>query len=234
MSELKKLPLSTDDLIKLFENPEEVLDIDYKNSTIKGQAFLTYLANVKINCNLKNIEDLSFEEKEELLNLFIDSKYVMEISTLKKALFSCFLDFKDSDYFTSEQFEKYIKNNISRLEEIAQFYYSMLIMIPSISNEFKEHILEPEIKEGKIKEVDGTDIITPNIYSLVFYPNFIDLFIGSIEKEYPLTYYRGVLETYQYKNKSFYGLLFEGETFPNLIAFFNYFFTEDAEKSLSA
>lgn len=227
MTELKKLPLSTDDLIALFENPNQVLDIDYANSVIKGQAFLTYVANVKIACNLKNIEGLSFEEKEELLNTFIHSKYIMEISTLKQALAACFVGFETSNYFTEDEFEKYTTKNNDKLQELAQFYYSMLIMIPSISNEFRELILAVDVEEGRVKEVDGTDIISPNAYSLTFFPGFIDLYLGTEKKEYPLTFYKGVLETYQYKAKGFYALLTEKETAPDLISLFNYFFTEE-------
>jgi hypothetical protein len=229
VSDFKTLPLSTDDLIKLFENPNEVLRIDYQNSTIKGQALLTYLANVKINCSLENIQELSFEEKEELLNLFINSRYFMEVSTFKDALVKCFLGYGASAYFLDEEFSFYKEKNEERLTEIEKFYHSMLVAIPSISNEFRAHILDPEIKEGKIEEIKGTDIITPNIYSLVFYPNFIDMFLGHIKKEYPLAFYGEVLETYQYKNKSFYALLLETETSPAFMALFNYFFTEKDE-----
>lgn len=228
-TEIKKVPLSTDDLISLFDNPNQVINIDYINSTIKDEAFFTYVSNVKLTCNIVNYKDLSFEEKEKLLNTFINSKYTMEILTLKQALASVFLGLQCSDYFTAEELELYKTNNQTRIDEMAQFYHSMLIMIPSISNVFKDVILDAEIKNGTIKEIDGTDFITPNIYNMTFYPQFIDLFIGLCSKEYPLVMYKGVLDTYQYKNKGFFALLSDKETAPNLIALFNYFFTEDAE-----
>lgn len=226
---IKTAPLSTDDLIHLFENPGEVITLDYTNSQVKDDLFLTYVGNLKLECHLVGHEQLSFEEREKLLNMFIESKYTLEIITLKDAFASVFLGPEFSNYFTEEELVQYIERNKKDLEELKKFYYSMLIMIPSISNDFKELFLEPEIEKGVIAENDEVDLIGPNAYNMTFYPNFIDLFIGSCDQEYPLTYYKHVIETYQYKNKSFFTLLTE-ETAPSLMGVFNFFFNE--EKSL--
>jgi hypothetical protein len=228
---IKTLPLSTDDLISLFDNPGQILDIDYSKSSLKDDAFFAYVSNVKIQCRLHGYEDLSYNEKERLLNSFINSKYTMEIENLKETIVGILLnaDPKSISFFKEDEIEKYKVENRDRLNQLVQFFNSMLIMIPSISSDFKKLFIDTGIEDGSIAEIDGTDFITPNIYNLTFYPGFIDLFIGNQEEEHSLVFYKGVIDSYQYKNKSFFSLLTDNETAPNLITIFNYFFIENEE-----
>lgn len=228
--EILTAPIPTQKLLELFANPELSFTIDYPASLLKNEVFIDYSANSNVRCSLVGLDKMSYNERAELLNCWIDARMISEISTLKDALVSVFLG-TPCEYFTAPEIEKFRSENAEILDDIAKFYNSMLIMIPSISVEFKEHLLNEDIKNGHIEELDGTDHITPNIYSLVFYPNFIDLFLGANEKQYPLAYYKGVIETYFYKDKSFFELMTEEATAPNLIAIFNYFFAENAEET---
>jgi hypothetical protein len=227
---VKTAPLCTEDLIDLFDNPDQIVDIDYKNSSLKDEGFFTFIGNAKVKCNLVNYQSMTFEEKENLLNHFLDWSITLEIDTLKKALISVLVDMDHpdlySDFFTKEEIQEYRAKYPVETGSVQRFFYSMLVMIPSIATDFKTLILEPEIAEGRIESVKGLDQISPNVFNLTFYPKFLDLFLGLCDKDYQLAYYSDVLSTYRYQNMGFYELLIDEKYAPNLISVFNMFFTE--------
>ena len=52
-----KAPIAIDDLKKHFTDKDISFLIDYKKSDLKGEKLLTYLSNLDLPCDLKNIDN---------------------------------------------------------------------------------------------------------------------------------------------------------------------------------
>ena len=70
------VPIELKNLKKYFEDKTETYLLDYKNSTLKGAQFLTYLSNLDIPCDIKNMDD-------ELVSEYLNSQMLVNIPTLE-------------------------------------------------------------------------------------------------------------------------------------------------------
>lgn len=235
MSEIqtKTLPLSTEDIMAFFENPETFFLIDYKNSALKGESFLTYVANMKLKCDLETYTDISFEERKALLKHYMDFSYIAEVTSLQIALVSVLFYSKKKelffDYFNQEEMEIFIEENKEKIKIITQFFDSMLLLVPSVSLDFKEHILQPMIDSGEIETIDNHDIIGINTYGLIAFPDFIDFFIGFSQEHSEMKYFKFQIENLSYKGKKFYELIKDLSSPSILMSIYNMFSSTDSE-----
>lgn len=232
--EIKSIPLSTDDLTFLFEEPEFCVTIDYNKSRLKTEAFITYITNMKIICNLTDYQSMPYADKAELLNLFATHNYPVNCDTFKYALASVLLYSRSNelsfDYFTKEEMEQYLKDNLSELDLMINFFDSMLFVLPSLSEEYKETVFIPALESGEIKTVDDIDAVGINAFGLIQVPNFIDFFIGLSKEDTQLTYYKYQIENFIYNKKSFFGLILDLKGSCLLMGLFNLLTSTDVEE----
>ena len=68
-----KVPLSVDQIKEFFTNKNLVYLINYHDSDLKGVVFLTYLSNLDLPAEI-NFTGSSFEQKEELLKIYMETR----------------------------------------------------------------------------------------------------------------------------------------------------------------
>ena len=81
------VPIELKNLKKYFEDKTETYLLDYKNSTLKGAQFLTYLSNLDIPCDIKNMDD-------ELVSEYLNSQMLVNIPTLEKEVIAILFQHK--------------------------------------------------------------------------------------------------------------------------------------------
>jgi hypothetical protein len=223
--ETKTLPLSTEDIVSFFDNPDHFFYVDYEKSSLKRESFLTYIANMKMKCDLINYKDISFEDRQEMLLAFMHYAYIIEMPVLKDALVALLIYSRSGemkfDYMTAEEADKFIANYPTEIGHASSFFDSMLIVLPSMSHEFKADVFDKMIEEGSLPIVEQTEVIGINTFSLVAYPDFLDFFIGLSKTEPVMRYYKYAIEKFNYKNKKLFQLVQELERPSVLMSVFN-------------
>ena len=81
------VPIELKDLKKYFEDKTETYLLDYENSTLKGAQFLTYLSNLDIPCDIKNMD-------EELISEYLKSQMLVNIPKLEKEIIAVLFEHK--------------------------------------------------------------------------------------------------------------------------------------------
>jgi hypothetical protein len=221
----KIIPFSTTEMVEFFENPDEFFYLDYNASKLKKDMFVTYLANMKIKCDLINYQSMPYEDKKELLSAFFEHMYLVDVGVLRDALVSVLMYLRTEknlfDFFTEEEMKSFILDEKESLNVISNFFDSMLLIIPTIATEFKETVFDKLIENNEIEVVMDAAAIGLNVFGLIDYPNFIDMFIGSATEEPVIRYYKKPIENFLYKNQKFAELILNSKTPSFLISVFN-------------
>lgn len=235
---IKKIPMSTQEIMELFENPNQKFDIDFANSVLKGEAFITYIANMKIECSLLESEAITAEEKRELLKHFLNFKYVVGCDTLLFALADALMlvanpetQFKFSNWISTEELLPFVEENKETLSRVQEFLNSMLVTVPSFDKEFKEKVFLPAIENKEIEVIDDLDYIPLNAFGLISIPSFLDLFLGTSTQNSELKYFKAQVENMLFKKKTLFELILglKGDCF--LISCYNIFSSEKEEET---
>lgn len=233
--ETKTIPLATSDIISFFENPDHFFFIDYANSSLKKESFLTYLANMKMKCDLVEYQKIPAEDRMEILSCFMNHSYAIEVPVLKNALMSILFYLRTgeifSDYMSKEEMEEFILKNKEALDHACCFFDSMLLILPSMSHEFKEQVFDKMIEKNEIEIIEDADCIGLNTFSLIAEPNFLDMFIGLSNQETQVKYYKYAIDKFSYKNKKLFQIITELESPSVLMSLFNAFSSKEEEET---
>ena len=81
-------PIPIEELKEYFNDDSIVFNINYANSTLKGNKLLTYISNLDIPVQLSGFYELSYEEKEEFVLAYMNSKLIaLVVQNLKLQTF---------------------------------------------------------------------------------------------------------------------------------------------------
>ena len=232
---IKTIPFSTTEMVEFFENSEEFFHLDYNESKLKKDLFVTYIANMKIKCDLVNYQSMPYEDKKELLAAFISHMYLVDVNVLRDALVSVLMYTRIEknlfDFFTEEEMKQFITDKKEDVDVMSNFFDSMLLMIPTVSTEFKKDIFDKLIENKEIEIVKDVDAIGLNVFGLIDYPDFIDMFIGAAIEEPVMKYYEKPIENFLYKNQKFAQLILNSKKPSFLISVFNLLSSTDEEET---
>lgn len=222
MEKLKTIPMSTEDIQELFMNQDHHYNIDLLNSKLKGEAFITYIANMQISCSIQKDSQLDSETKLNVLEFFFSFRQTIKCDTL---LLTCAhillrsrkIDFDTSDSWLSiEEMDTFILNNKEQIKNSSDFLDSSLVFIPSFNNNYRESIFEPSIEAGSIEVVEDPNFLGVNILGLYTIPSFLEFFIAAGTNEpQKMTYYKNQVELLQYNKTTIFKLITaqEGDSF---------------------
>ena len=79
-------PIPIEELKEYFNDDSIVFNIDYANSTLKGNKLLTYISNLDIPVQLSGFYELSYEEKEEFVLAYMNSKLIVNLEDIEKTI----------------------------------------------------------------------------------------------------------------------------------------------------
>jgi hypothetical protein len=236
---IKTIPMSTEDIMDLFENQDQAFQIDLAGSILKGEAFITYVTNMKIKCSLIPSPLVKTEEKIELMNFFLKFKYLIDCDTLLHTLGSAVLRFHSkeapllNDWMSAEELDLFIDQSKDELAKISDFISSMPLTVSSFNKEFKDTVFTPAVEAGDIEVIDDAEAVSVNAFGLITIPHFIDLAVGfkPVTDEEKLTYYKAQVENTLYKKKTFFALILDLKGDSLLMSYFNLLASADEEET---
>lgn len=232
---IKKIPMSTDEIQELFLNPEKKYTVDVSNSKLKGEAFITYIANMKMKCEL--LKDLNKNEKFEILKIFLNFNYFVDCSTLIDTSYLMMLRSRgleideEKSWLSMSELDEFISLNKELINTITDFLDSMLIAVPSLNVAFKKNFLEPSIESGEIGCIEDPNIISVNIFGMLSIPDFLEVFLSFKNDFTKFNYYKYQIERFSYNKKTFFDIFIDLKGNSLLLSFCNAFFSEEKEES---
>ena len=220
MEKIRTIPMSTEEIQEIFLDNSLHYNIDLKNSTLKGEAFLTYIANMQINCSLMAIEDTPTEEKFEILKYYLAFKQTIRCETLHRAIAMILLKYVKAplqhhvEWISEEEINLFLSENRELLVVPSLFISSASLFVPSFNKEFKKNIFVPACESGEIEVIDDVDIVGINLINIFSIPDFTETFITyhdliTTPEEKKLLYYKAQVERLQYNNKTLYQIFTE-------------------------
>lgn len=199
-------PLKIEAIKEYFENKGLFFIVNYSESQIKGNMFLTYLSNLDLAYEL-DLSTASKEEKFELIRIYMETRNLNASDVLKLAVAELLLTYKNVDttqffaqsIFTAEEKAEFIQTYKSLIEKWDQFlsstYIYMIKAIPSLNEELKV--------ETQFKEIADPNFIGLNVAQMFGIPAFIDLYL-SIPPHQELVYFKHQFEDYIFNGKNFF------------------------------
>lgn len=186
-----KAPIDIEDLKKHFTNKDVSYIIDYKISDLKGEKLLTYLSNLDLPCDLKNIDN-------ELMKDYFHSSSIVKCKALEERAIDILHQFKtvNKNSYDGEA-SKFISENLEIVQKWAKKLDSLSL--------YNLHI----VKEGAFKEYveqhpkDDTDELEGiNFISILNNTRFFEYY-GKVDDK-NLTYYTKYFNDYMFRGKNLF------------------------------
>lgn len=188
-------PISIDHLKEYFSDSENTsFLIDYDNSSLKEEKFLTYLSNLDIPCDIKI--DYNSTEHFSLFKKYLETGNLVNIPSLEKWAIVCLLEKKE--LISGQIFKKFICDNLSLIEEWEKRLNSLTLYNLYI---LKDDFFRKWVIEEHEEEVDNSNAHI-NFVNLLKYEDLY-LFFNSVDEK-NLKYYPVLFNEYCFRGKNLY------------------------------
>jgi len=170
-------PIPLEDLKEYFANKELTFLIDYENSTLKGDKFLTYLSNLDVPCDVvlgKNKDSIY-----KLVEVYMNTRMLVKLPTLEIIVLQILMASKEIDNGL------FYDNKIFSFDELKQFVkdHSELVnkwLVGLVSGSlYNIHCInDDKIKEslGDFEKVEDDQFCGINYVNLYKYEELYELF----------------------------------------------------------
>jgi len=164
MSNLQTVPLSSKLLVNYFEDNSITYDIDYLNSKLRGKSFVNYLYNIQIDTNVAVSDDMSFNEKSELMLAWLEFRDVVSVDTLSYSLLNLLLIEKRAQIrfpsiFSEGESLKFIDENEEIITHMIEFMDSIVL--------FLLHKFDKQpIETFKVNSIDDPKYVPANLANI--------------------------------------------------------------------
>ncbi len=197
------VPLTVDQIKEFFVDKNMLYLVDYKNSELSQDVFLTYLANLDLPYEI-DFTGCSMDEIEQIFVSYMTSKGVSYSNSLTLNLAQIILEHRgvdtteifDDSLFSKQQIDQFIARNTEMLNRWEQFLESTLLYAQFIIAGFEG---QQERIKAEYEVVEDEDFVGTNIVNLFQVPYFLELFYAAPFK-HELKYYK-----YQFENNMFKG-----------------------------
>ena len=207
-------PLEISQIKEFFENKELFFIVNYVDSKIKGNMFLTYLSNLDLPYEI-DLDEASSTEKMDLIKHFMTTRNLNSSMILKKAVAQIILKkikapvelvLGEERILTDEECELFITSNAELVEKWNVFLAStMLYMLTSVAALEEEHNFK-----AKHEVVEDSAYIGLNVVQMFSLPYFMDVFYGEKTHVIPL-YFKNQFEEYMFKGNNLFNYYFCNE-----------------------
>jgi len=193
-------PISIDNLKKYFIDNTIKFNIDYKNSTLKGNKFLIYLGNLGVPCDLDTIED---DEFLDLLTDYFNARTLVNIPKLESAAIEVLLGSKNlldenfNGVLDIDQITTFIEKNKEVINKWTRVLESLTLYNMKTVNVTEFHDFVESFPAD-----DTTDPAGINFVSILKYQDFYSFY--QIINESNLTNFRPYFSEYIFKGKNLF------------------------------
>lgn len=200
------VPLKVEVLKEFFENKELFFVVDYANSQIKGNMFLTYLSNLDLPCEV-NMANASKQEKFDMIKTYMETRNINNSDVLKLTAAELVLRYKGVNYgelfvnsiLTEEERVEFITQNLEIFKKWDHFLYSTLLylikMYPQLNTELKVEEQYPVINEP--------NYVGLNVVQMFGITGFTELYFSSNPWS-PFNYFKPQFEEYMFKGQNLF------------------------------
>jgi hypothetical protein len=237
MSDWKKIPMSTEEIQELFLNTSKHYTIDLKNSALKGEAFITYISNMQMNCSLAIDETVPSEEKFEILRLFLTSRQTIKCDTLLNTTALLLLKSRNVDvqnsigWLSFDEVKLFIEQNKSLIDDISDFIDSMPLTATCFNTEIKEEYLVPAIEKGEVEVITDLEAIGVNILALMGITDFLEFSLAANPNpNTKMRYYQPQVERLTYDKQTIFDIFFKREDPSFLMSMVNILFSSGEQE----
>lgn len=216
MSKLREVtvPLQIEFIKEFFQDKEIKFLVDYNNSKIKDNVFLTYVSNLDIPIDIKS-EGMDQDTLFRLLDNYMTVKTITNIPFLNDIVTQIILtaagskDAANYGYLSHEQLDEFINSRKEIISIWLAFYNSLPLYLMSTFNELNE---KEKFSENN-DVIDDVDIVGLNVVNLIKQDTMLHFFAQQIDaKQF---WFRQQFESYMFKGKSLYDFVS-----PNMKAFY--------------
>lgn len=200
------VPIPTDLIREYFTNKGLYYLIDYRESKLKGGAFLTYLTNLNVPADIRFSAPLEYEEYAELMKAYMDQRSVigcplLHVMAAELLLFAKGLVYERSPYMTpvpdTSFLIRFIGENMEQIGKWLHFIDSTHVFALSAIKVLNGHYKPKEFFEN----IDDKEYVGSNIAQLYRIPEFIAYYFAIEGAEYKLSYFTQQYEEYMFKNE---------------------------------
>lgn len=206
MSKIREVtvPLPIESIKEFFQDKEIKFLVDYENSKIKDQVFLTYVSNLDIPIDIQISKDFDQESLFKLIDHYMTVKTITNIpflnSIAKQIILSAVGSKRGSEgYLSAEQLSEYISTRKDTISIWLAFLNSMSLFMISSFSELNEKLKVEETHDV----IDDSDIIGLNVVNLLTSETMAQFYTTNIvtEKQF---WFKQQFESYIFKGKSLY------------------------------
>lgn len=200
-------PISIDLLKGYFSNPDTKFIINYKESKLQGSKLLIYLSNLDIPSDIEFDNDFEFFE---LLKIYLESTFLLNINSLENATIDALLTHKG--IVINEKYLEFVKENSVILDEWKSRLESLLVYnLYTIDSKEIKSLLDV------YEKVDGKELQGLNFVSLLKHENLYLLYENINNND--LKFYQGYFTEYMFKGNNLYSF-WSNENNPLFLATF--------------
>jgi hypothetical protein len=206
MSKVREVtvPLPIEHIKEFFQDKEIEFLVDYENSKIKDQVFLTYISNLDIPMDIKVNENFDKESLFKLIDHYMTVKTITNIPFLNSLARQIILTAAGSKagsegYLSTDQLQEYISTRKDTIAIWLAFFNSIPLFLISTFKELNEELKVQETYDV----IDDIDAVGLNIVNLLTNEFMADFFTTevAIEKSF---WFKQQFESYMFKGKSLY------------------------------
>jgi hypothetical protein len=202
------VPLPIDSIKEFFQDKEIKFLIDYENSKIKDQVFLTYVSNLDIPIDLKINKDFDKTEVFKLITHYMQVKTISNIPFLNMAVAHIVLKASGlntaseitNSYFTEDEVDQFINEN----SDLVAIWLALLNSIPLFMiksfNDLNEHLKV----EQSYQVLDDQNAVGMNVVNLITMPGFMKAFFTTNANAAPMIWFKQQFESYMFKGRSLF------------------------------
>jgi hypothetical protein len=183
-----KAPISIEDLKKYFTDKDITYLIDYSKSELKGKKLITYLSNLDIPADIKNV-DL------DLVKDYLNSVSLVSISSLENVVIDILFVLKGLK--KDKQYDKFISENFEILDKWQNKLESLSVynMYMLNSDHFRDYA--KSFPKDETRDLEGV-----NFVSILKHNRFFSFF-GKINND-KLKFYTHYFDGYIFRGKNLF------------------------------
>lgn len=188
------VPISIENLKKYFENKEINFHIDYDNSVLKEEKFLTYLSNLDVPCDVNlNIEN---EEHQKLISIYMHMQNLVDITSFEEEVLCICLQ-AAGVVEVQKEYENFMEKNSQIINHWLQIFRSL-----SVYNSYiiKEESIKKTCRE-KFENIKSEGVGN-NFVNLLKYKNCDLLYFYNEDEK--LYFYEDLFEEYMFSGKNLF------------------------------
>lgn len=199
-------PFPVDAIKEFFENKKLFFVVNYKDSKIKGNMFLTYLSNLDLPFEV-DFTNASIEERFEIIKNYMETKTIHQSDTLRLTVADILVTFRGNKdglnlhnpILNESEKQDFIAANLELIKKWDLFISSTMVYMIKAFPDLNEILKVDTI----YKVMDDINYIGLNVVNLFGIPSFSEIFFA--EKLNPeLYYFKPQFEEYMFKGQSLY------------------------------